>query len=199
MKIKIGEVYHNKTVKFLLPSLKYLGDDFRAKFNSVQALAFGLHDTQLDGTPYEGQRLVYILIDKLAKPTLFNSFIVWLRVQPFYALDYAFDNLQTGRMHMVAVAYPEELGDAYDKFIKGKYSKMYSKEEVKLFFTEGKEEARNIVNRTKESGQSHVVNLNLTYNSSITLSDLLHEGGEHDFPPQEHEEIFNCKKPSEIV
>jgi hypothetical protein len=29
MKIEIGKTYHNKTLKFLLPSLKLLGTDFR--------------------------------------------------------------------------------------------------------------------------------------------------------------------------
>lgn len=194
MKIEIGKVYHNKTVKYLLPSLKLLGNDFKNKFNSVQALAFGVHDTLLDGTHFEGQRLVYILIDKLSKPILFEGFLSWIKLQPYYALDYAFDNLQVGRMHMVVVAYPEELGDAYDKFIKGSYSKMYTKDEIKEFFDAGREEARGIVIKSKESGTIHVANLNLTYNSTITLLDLLHEGGEHDFPPQEHEEVFNFTK-----
>lgn len=199
MKIEIGKTYHNKTLKFLLPSLKLLGTDFRAKLNSVQTLAFGVHDTSLDGTPYEDQRLVYILIDKLVKPLQFNNFVAWIRNQEFYAADYAFDNLETGRMHMVAVTYPDKYGDAYDKFIKGKYSKMYVKDEVKVFFDAGKEEAKGIINKTKDSGEIHVKNLNATYNSSITLKCLLTEGGEHDFPPQKHEEIFNCEKPSEIV
>jgi hypothetical protein len=39
MKIEIGKTYHNKTLKFLLPGLKLLGTDFRAKLNSVHSLA----------------------------------------------------------------------------------------------------------------------------------------------------------------
>jgi len=195
MEIKIGQTVENKTIKYLLPSLKYLGNDFKAKFNLIHPLAFGVHDVLLDGTHFEGQKLIYILIDKLVKPNSFNSFLSWIKLQPFYALDYAFDNMQTGRMHMVAISYPEKLADAYDKFIQGKYSKMYSKEEVNLFFTENREAARNIINKTDDTGRVHVNNLNHMYNSNITLKDLLHEGGEHDFPPQKHKEVFNCKKP----
>jgi hypothetical protein len=194
MKIEIGKVFPNKTVKYLLPSLKLLGDDFKAKFNLVHVLASGVHDTLMDGTPYEGQRLIYLLLDKLVKPTLFKGFLSWIKLQPYYALDYSFDNFETGRMHMIALSYPEKYADAYDKFILGKYSKMYTKDEVVEFFGANREDAKSVINKSAKSGEKHVINLNLTYNSSITLTDLLHEGGEHDFPPQEEQEVFNFKK-----
>jgi hypothetical protein len=70
-----------------------------------------------------------------------------------YAADYAFDNLETGRMHMVAVANLEKYGDAYDKFIKGKYSKMRTtKDEVSTFFTQVKKKLKVLCTKTKESG-----------------------------------------------
>jgi hypothetical protein len=35
---------------------------------------------------------------------------------------------------MIALSYPEKYADAYDKFILGKYSKMYTKMKVVEFF-----------------------------------------------------------------
>jgi hypothetical protein len=55
MKDRNRKSFPNKTVKYLLPSLKLLGDDFKAKFNLVHVQHQELHDTLMDGTPYEGQ------------------------------------------------------------------------------------------------------------------------------------------------
>jgi hypothetical protein len=49
------------------------------------------------------------------------------------------------------------------------------------------EDAKSVINKSAKSGEN-VINLDLTYNSSITLTDLLHEG-EHDFPPQRRTRI----------
>lgn len=203
MQIEIGKTYFNRTAKYLLPSFKLYGDTFRAKFNTIKTLAFGIHDALLDGTPYEEQRLVYILIDKLVKPLLYTSFIAWVKLQEYYVTDYSYDDIESGRKHMLVIAYPEKHADIYDKFLEGKYSKMYVKNEITEFFGVGREEARGTLLKTKEAAIRHTDNLNERFKTNITAQCLIDEvkefGGEYDYPPEKSEEIFNYNQNLEGV
>ena len=63
MKIKIGEVYVNKTWRFLLPSLKGHGDVFVRKFNPLFKLGMGISDYYLRDTEYCKEKNLFIMID----------------------------------------------------------------------------------------------------------------------------------------
>ena len=130
---KIGEIYRNKTLLYLVPALNFYGPTLKVKLNLVFKLAFGVYDTLLDGSHLEGQKNIYILIDKAIRPELYENFMTWVKHQEYYVTDYAMDELE-GRRQMLVLAFPLELEDAYDKFLEGKYSKMYQKQEIATFF-----------------------------------------------------------------
>lgn len=191
MQIEIGKLYVNKTYKYLLPCLKVYGPTFQTKINSIFNLAFGVHDTVLDGTHYESQRLIYMLCDKMYKPAKFENFLNYVKHQEYYVTDYPHDDFETGRKHMIVVAFPEKYADVYDKFIESKYSKMYCKDEVDYFFPDNDSEAKNVIRRTTTMGQIYIQKIFNSFGTRLTLRDLKVEGMEYDFPLEKVKEFFN--------
>jgi len=194
MKIEIGRLYINKTVKYLLPGLGYYGPTLKTKLNLVHKLAFGIHDNLIEGTHFAGQRNIFILLDRLVRPDLYENFMSWIKHQNYYVTDYSYDNLHEpySRRHMVVIAYPEKLGDVYDKFLLGKYSKMYSKEEIELYFQEeGKAWAKNVLQRTAYAKNSFIFAVKERFDTLLEQQDFLTDYWEYDFPPNAEEEFFN--------
>ena len=79
MDIVIGKLYINRTVKYLVPGLGFYGPTLKTKLNLIFKLAFGVHDTLLEGSYLEGQKNIYILVDKLVRPELFQNFMDWIK------------------------------------------------------------------------------------------------------------------------
>lgn len=191
MQIEIGKLYINKTYKYLLPALKVYGPTFQTKVNSIFNLAFGIHDIVLDGTPFETQRAVYMLCDKLYQPAKFDNFLNYIKHQEYYITDYAYDDLENGRKHMVVISFPEKYADIYDKFLEGKYSKMYCNDEVAYFFPDVDLEARGVIKRTPKMAEIFIQKVYNSFGTRLTPRDLKIEGMEYDFPPEKVKEIFN--------
>lgn len=192
MQIQLGTIYVNKTLKYLVPCLKLYGDTFVTKLNSVFNLAFGIHDCVLDGTEYEGQKLIYILSDKLNQPARFQNFLNYVKHQSYYVMDYAFDDMERGRQHMLVVKFPESHFEVYDKFIDGKYSKMYTQDEIATFFNR-ESEARDVITRASKMKPVLVEKIYNSFNTRITERDITIHGMEFDFPPEQQKEYFNYK------
>lgn len=189
MEIKIGQTYMNKTYKYLRPALKLYGSTFVAKFNSFNKLAYGVHDTLLDGTPIQLQRTVFVLLDKFVKPAIFNNIMDWMRHQEYYITDYPFDGLD-GRQHILVLEFPEKYGDIYDKFLEGKYSEMYCFDEVESFFPNDTAEAKHVVIKSRKARAEFIVKVNQEYGSAITDFEK-GQKVEYDFPLRKKEEYFN--------
>lgn len=194
MKIEIGRLYINKTVKYLVPSLGFYGPTLKTKLNMVNKLAFGIHDNLIEGTHLAGQRNIFILLDRLVRPELYENFMSWIKHQDYYVADYPYDDVQEAysRKHMLIISYPEKLGDVYDKFLLGKYSKMYSKEEIELYFQEeGKAMAKHVLCRTAFAKNSFTFAVRDRFGTDLEEQDFLIDHWEYDFPPNAEEEFFN--------
>ena len=194
MQIQLGVIYVNKTFKYLIPCLKLYGNTFVTKLNSIFNLAFGLHDAFLDGTEYENQKLIYILSDKMYQPAKFQQFLNYVKHQNYYVMDYAFDDQEKGRQHMIVIKFPESHFNVYDKFIDGKYSDMYTTNEILHFFTkEG--ESKDVINKAPSMKPVLIERIFNSFGTVITEKDITVYGMEYDFPPEMQKEIFNYKKP----
>jgi len=196
MKLEIGRIYHNKTLSFLVPALRYYGSTFKDKLNGVQKLAFGIHDTLLDGTPYEDQRLIYILLDSYVKHDVFKSFMSWIKLQEYYVTDYTFD-ADSVRRHMVVIAFPEVLGDVYDKFILGKYSQMYVFSEIEKYFPSDDSLVKDILIKSVRARNLFADKVYAEFQVRLEPADLKGKGIEYEFPPDKKEEVFNYREPEE--
>ena len=190
MQIELGKIYVNKTYKYLLPCLKMHGPTFVVKLNSIFNLAFGLHDCLLDGSDYQQQKLIYILSDKLYQPAKFQNFLNYVKCQDYYVTDYAYDDIEKGRKHMVVIKFPEKYNDIYDKFKKGKYSKMYCKDEIEQFFPKDSEVKRILV-KSLSMRDVFIQKVFDSFGTTLSHKDLKDENIEYDFPPEKQKEFFN--------
>lgn len=193
MDIQIGRLYMNRTLMYLVPALKFYGSTFATKLNAVHKFAFGIHDTVLDGTPYESQKLIYVLIDTLVHSDKVRSLLDWIKLQEYYVMDYPYDDLENGRKHMLVVAFPHELGDVYDKFIDGKYSKMYCFDEIEKYFPDDSAEAKGVIIKSVRTKALFLQKVYNAYAVRLEPTDLVGSGIEYDFPPKQEEEFFNYK------
>ena len=190
MDIQIGKLVQNRTLDYLFPSIRMYGDTFIGKFNLVFKLAYGIHDTLLNGTPFESQRKLCILLDRKYRPSDYENFMRWLRLQEYYITDYSLDDTITGRQQMVLIEYPEQYAHVYDNFLSSQYSKMYTKDEIELMFkTEG--HGKSVLNRSPEALLDFITRVNSTYGTNLTKKDFQGEDVEYDFPWVNNQEFFN--------
>ena len=197
MNITLGKLYSNRTAKYLVPALNYYGPTLKTKLNLVFKLAFGIHDSLLDGSHLQGQKNIFVLVDKLVRPDLFSNFMDWIKHQEYYVTDYLYDSILEGqaRKHMIVLAFPPSMEDAYDKFLLGKYSKMYSKKEITQYFAEDtKLSARQVLTRQIEARIRFRMLVKETFGTVLESQDFKDEVFEYDLPPTREEEFFNTFK-----
>jgi hypothetical protein len=197
MKIEVGKLYCNKTQRYLVPALNFYGSTLKTKFNLVFKLGFGIHDSLMDGSHLEGQKNIYIMIDKLVRPEMFNNFMDWIKHQEYYVTDYDCESPDETyrRKHMLVIAFPPSMEDSYMKFLEGKYSKMYTKNEVRdLFSEEHKKPAREILLRHPNAKHQLKAMVRETFGTWLEDRDLVCDSWEYDLPPTKSEEFFNYKR-----
>lgn len=201
MKIQIGKEYHNKTWKYLLPCLRGYDNAFVMRFNLMYKLAVGIYDS-LHSNLAKG-KYIYVLADTKYKNKSYLEFINFVRCQPYYITDYCYDaDISKARRQMIVLEIPKQFHRAYYYFLKGKYSKMYTKEQLnnlyssvlnkKVLSTEEKTRLKNyqILDNNKSIREQFIKTLNEEFNTDINGLD---EEYEVELPLKRKEEIFNCK------
>lgn len=201
MNIKIGEIYNNRTFRYLLPCLRGYGPTFISKLGSVFKLGVGIGDEYLDREDLKQERLLFILIDKKYRPAFFDSFINYLRLQKFYVTDYPFDDILLGRKHMIVIEIPSQYYQSYDYFIEGKYSHMYLKKELDIIYSDNLlatnsiwRDSKLVLLRHKSLIDPFIKKIKERFGSELTITreDLV--DAELDFPIDKKQEIFNYGK-----
>jgi len=191
MQLVIGKYFVNKTWKFLVPTVKSYGETFLAKYSPLWKLGAGVYDASFEGQD-EDEKLIYVLFDKFHKAAIFENVLQYFRYQAYYHTDYAFDDLETGRMHMIVFKIAEEWYDAYDAFRRSEYSMMYNEKQIEFLFHNANTDALAILTRQPSAYERMIINIKTSFNSRVTKHDLL--GAELDFPLENVKEIFNYKK-----
>ena len=183
MKIETGKFFINRTRKFLLPCLKEHGEMMMKAVNNLEKLAVGIGDEFISDSL--NNSCLFILVDIRSKH--FQSILKWVRKQPFFVKDYPFDDVMSGYQHMIVVKIPEEYELAHYEFQKGKYSRMYTREQIDKLFGDV---YMDVLVRDKDTLIDFVDTINRIYDADIQYE--LWEG-EVDFPPKMAEEIFNLE------
>lgn len=193
MEIIINKRYRNKTWRYLLPCLRGHGQHFIDLVNEVMKLAVGVHDTLLDGSPMSQSRNVYILCDKKERERFFYRFLDYARRQNYYVTDYCPDSNIKSRKHMVVIKVPAHYNGAYDHFLKGEYSKMYSKRELEILFgMPTRRDDYQVLAQTTDAMQDFIAVVAREYGTILQPKDLI--GAEYDLPLKRCEEVFHCDK-----
>lgn len=196
MLIEVGKLYENKTLKYLVPALRIYGETFKAKVNLVYKTAFGISDSLLEGSYLEGQRNLYMLVDRTVYPKYFNNFSDWIKTHESYVTDYPYGSELDARFHMFVIAFPPHLGDAYMKFLEGKYSKMYTKDEIEYFF-EGRDTIKTILNKRISAIPTFLEKISKEFGEKLTYEEVK-DFPEYDIPPKKEEEFFNYITVSQV-
>lgn len=212
MQLQSGKLYENRTWKYLYPCLNAYGKTLKNYLNSFFKLGVGIKDCNIDSIE---ERSLYILIDaKISSPHIIpaeyrerlEKFLEWVRYQPFYKTDYVYEGIRNSEKHMLVIKFPSVYYKAYDKFLLGEYSKMFTSQEIETLFSfstlkdkkietlvnSRKKDTRNILTKHANNRGIFLKKLNEEFNTDLTLEDI--EEHELDFPPVEEEETFNFKK-----
>ena len=183
IKIQLGEVQLNKTKRFILPCLKLYGNEFISKINSVFKLAYGIGDMYISQR-YE--KHIFILIDSQKCTTFFIPFLEWIREQEYYEDDYEADSMHEGRLHMIVIKIPDVVD--LSQFLSGKYSKMYTKDEIVNLL---KDDEKSIVIKDSNYKIKFVKKLNKVFNTNLKESEIS-STTELELPPNfEQKEYFS--------
>lgn len=208
MTIKYGRLYVNKTWRFLAPSLKYYGEEFIQKFNVVMKLAVGIHDTLLDGSQVSDDNNIYVLVDRLAKPKEFLNFINFISEQEYYIDSYSYDEVVNPRKMMIILKIPEELSGSYYHFLKGHYSKMYNRQQLRELYNNvisGKSSNQQsyldyeILSKTGENSKKLLIDtIKEEFGKETRISETDIDNLEWELPLKKKEEIFNYQENTTI-
>lgn len=180
--------------------MKDYGSTFTTKTQSVFKLAFGIGDALMDKESINKEKAIFILIDKKVQPNAFRNFMTWIVNQEYYLFDYPFDDVIKGRKHMLVLKIPDQYDKAYEHFLKGEYSKMYTLEEVDRLFAIGRygdpdvailrSQSRDVILKSISMRKPFIQKLKESFGDlDIKESDLT--GKELDFPIEKQKEIFN--------
>lgn len=201
MQIKSGELYENRTAKYLFPAIKHYGEELLNYINYFIKLGVGLSD--------ENKKLqrgcIFILLD--ANPKTYkileykdklDKFITWLKYQNYYVTDYIYSNKKDEESHMIVLDFPMEYNNAYIKFMLGRYSQMYTKSEIDFLFPLRKNLSQKDLDRRvairnvllKENESDFIKQVNSDFGTNISKFDIKKE---LDYPFDYKEEVFNFK------
>ncbi len=190
---------NNKTWDYLFPCLALYGERFFSSLDANEIIHVGIDDVYTPRKFREEKNLVYILM----KPK-FSTDRVLFSMQEFASIvvgRYDYPEVTNGAMLLVRI--PEIHVPAYYHFLHGKYSQMYSKDQIGDYFS-GKVgiKARAIFLRDEILGPRILAaSCNKTFQALNGIrskyDDLITEESaerEYDLPPVRHEEVFNASR-----
>lgn len=191
MKLEVSKFYKNKTRLFLLPCLLHNGPEFQMRFNRVYKFAVGIHDTSLNNHNLTEEPLIYILLDKELSRKYFTEFINWLKGQDYFVKDYVSSPDLSSRKHMIILRIPKLYHNAYQAFMNGRYSEMYTEEQKVLLFKEHhRQKALKVIDKTHDALLDYVQQINAIFEHDLTPAQAK-EHSEYAFPLIPQHEIFN--------
>jgi hypothetical protein len=179
-KIQFGKVYLNKTLLVLVPGFKVLGEEFNNKLKQLYIVgAFTEHES-LNNTTFSFKSFdpVFIVIDTLFRPRETQKMLSWFTYQSYFLGGYYLtDTDYFNRFYVLVLSYPSKT--AYKNFVEHKFSKMYSRKEVEKYFNVPLlEDTKNHLNKDKKAIQKHIENVYETFNTKISVKDVLEENYE---------------------
>lgn len=216
MQIQSGNLYENRTWKYLYPSLKRYGPRLLKELSLFFKLGVGIGDYNMTGEKYGN--CLFILVDTNIQfnnsveienyKSNFSKFLDWVSYEPFYVDDYIYEGMGGSEKHMVVIRIPADHDKSYMHFIRGQYSQMYKQREINEYF-----QYINILNKDIEEVRNNKIENTryILFKDSDYLEDFLtivckdfgekvdkirkyYLNAELDYPPKLQEEIFNYKK-----
>jgi len=206
MKIQLGRILMNRTRKYLFPIIKFYGDDFTSVINSFFKVGIGIGDIVVNKCGIHHEKHLFILVDTSVSHSLFVTGMNWIKEHPAYEDDYAFDNVKTGRLHMIVIKVPDTYIESLNNFKKSKFSKMYSRDDIMKFFSyKGGDKAQMKIYQDIQKVLIHDHNYRIEFAKCIEKEfDIpkfspseIEQDWEYDLPIIFGEELFNAESEGE--
>ena len=177
------KILENKTRKYLYPPLISLGRDFINHFTKQNKMAFGINDviTHFCNIFYENSLFILLKPESVN----FQFFLEWLQSKDYYVNDYSYDSLLFGKYHIIVIKYPVKT--AYQNFLEGKYSQMFTENEIKKYFK--KEDTIGILKKEKSQKEKFKKMIQKEFEYQGLITDFFIE--EYDIIFSKNQEIFN--------
>lgn len=199
MEIEIGKLYENNTWNYLVPCLRYYGNDFLEKFNLVFKLAIGIGDKYLEGSVMEEGRNLYIMIDTMHRKEICEHFFNWIKYQSYYKGEYIPNTSKESlRKQIIILEVPKECHNAYDMFVQSRYSKMYTKDQLDVLFNKPNQSYfKKVLQVHTDLHEPFIKEVNKTFGTNI--SSFSENIKEVKLPLIEKEEVFHSNNNSYYV
>lgn len=182
--IEKNKTYSNKTKGYVQPMLAYYGSTLQSYYFDVNRVAVGINDliALKCNTFYENS--IFILMEVNG---YLQTFLNWCRMQFYYQYDYVYDTILKGKYHMLVLSLPEQCSRAYNLFLEGKYSKMFSEQEIEMLFKIP--EKKLILKKSPLYKSTFYKEIQKNFGEVDVPMDV--EWEEYDFPPSKNQEFFN--------
>lgn len=183
----------NKTIRFLLPSLKYYGIDFVDFFNKIKKINICLYDEIFEETDFKVYGNFFI---KVNKNIIYEKFKKFLENKEYFIGCYCPDvDIFNSKTEVIIIKLPSELQiNTIDLFLAGNYSKIYTNEQLEFLFknTDKKNNINyQILSKIGSKAKNNFVYIiNEEFKLNFCISDI-NENFEWELPPKLSEEIFN--------
>ena len=133
------KVFFNKTLLYLLPTLKYYGEDLVSYLRKFKMVGCFLGDDNLKRftsslfVVFDLEPSHIKIISEHKKD--FTKFVKWAKQKDFYLYDYSYQ--KDGHIfHIVVFDIPNKFNRSFIKFMVDRYSEMYEEEDIKKYFEE---------------------------------------------------------------
>lgn len=190
---KDGNVYENRTFKFVLPLLKIYGQSIINIYNQMRKVAVGINDFTAMQLGVDYDKHIFILVDientEAYLESSFDGFLETIRQHPAYEYDYCYDFKL--KLHMVIIKLPDRFVKALQHFKESRYSKMFNKADLDFFFSTKRGEVHKPI-LTKEHSYKKIFEEKIKENFVLQEAPQ-EEWYEYDFPLELKEEIFNYR------
>lgn len=188
-------IFDNKTSRFLLPCLRGYGEEFVKKFNTFYKYAVGVSDSYWYDVTKKKGRFIFILCNSSKNQYQLHNFTFWVKKMPYFVESYCPDpDIQFSNKLMIVLEIPGRFHKAYDMFIQGRYSEMFTKEELDALFLDKNLETYQILSRSIEYMPKFVSKVNLEFKAKISEGDFSEVPPELELPLKSLEEIFNSSR-----
>lgn len=188
MKIQLGSITMNRTKKYLLPCLKAYGKEFEKHISSIFKLGVGVGDMMLVKSGIHYEKHIFILVDTSKFKVQLKKTLDWLREQPMYEDEYAYDDIVGGHLLMLVIKLPEKCYKAREWFMHSQFSKMYSMADIDRYFKDS--DVKGVLIKDHNYRIQYARQLNMMYKTTLTDKDAVEMEGEVDFPIRQEEETF---------
>lgn len=178
--IEVGKLLHNKVLRYLIPALKKYGKEFTFKFGEVNWCGFTIG---IDGEVQQNKIFCFCTNTDGEK---FNEFLKFVDEQEYNCGHKYYDMGQDIYLFIIEFPFPE----SFQKFIEGKYSKMYNIEQIskhfRVRFNNKPTTVFNVLTRNKNYERDFIKKVKSDFNTEVIPQGEF----EYDYPPVLKQELI---------